>query len=414
MRPRSLLAAFVVLAVVGLLLREDPRRLGATSFGQVPSGQGALFELWQALGLFVPRSYEPPELLPVGHSIWWIEPSGLCDAPASGPEDDAAADSGPGAGAGLAAFVEAGGTAVILLAAGLTLFGAPGREPAPTPCPGLAGLALPARDLEGRPDAVVESEEAAEGEDGVAWPAVEEDVVQTVEGDLLPAPRQLEMPRLVSFAEAGGWRVRARVEGRPLVLERSLGQGRLVVGSDASFTRNRWLGAADAAPLVMDLVRAYGIEGLDERAHGLRFPARDLPAVLAGSAAMPVFAGVVLLGALVFWRGTARPAPIPEPPDAGAPTLDEFVDSLAGLYGRSRDHPRLAERYREVSLARLRRKRGLPADTSGSAVLERLRRQGRLDAAALAELAGPASASSAAELRRRFARFDALVEEGGR
>ncbi len=165
---------------------------------------------------------------------------------------------------------------------------------------------------------------------------------------------------------------------------------------------------------INDLARAYGVDRLDERAHGLRFDDPDALAFLAASPALPLFVGLALLGGLVFWWGTARPAPLPGVPWTVAPTLEGFVASLAALYGRSRDYTQLAERYRELSVARLRRHFGLPSDTRMDSVLARLRRQGRLEEAALSALEVPARAASAGELARQVRRFDAIVEEGSR
>jgi hypothetical protein len=402
-RPRSLLAAFVALALLGILLRDDPRKLGATSFGYLPSGHRAVFELLVRLGWPGGRSYGPADLLPPS-SVWWIEPRGLCDA--SPEQDDEPALRIPGQGDALVAFVERGGTAVVALSAQPSIFG---REVAP--CEGLGGVPLPPRDLPEPPP----EEEGADDESSLGH--LEDEVVaQQVAGLLSEGVRILKQPRLVAFEgePEEGWRVRARVDGRPWLLDRSLEQGWLAVVADASFLRNGWLDAGDAAPLAVDLARAYGFDHLDERAHGLRFDDPDAVAFLAASPALPLFLGLALLGALVFWWGSARPAPVPVSASMGAPTLEGFVGALAALYGSSRDYARLAERYRVLSLARLRRHFGLPSDTPPEAVLARLSRHGRLDEAALGALRTTPRVASAGEFARQVRRFDAIVEEGSR
>jgi hypothetical protein len=402
-RPWTLVAAFVTLALLGLVLRDDPRKLGATSFGYVPSGHRAVFELFAGLGWPVARSYGPPELLLPQSSAWWIEPRGLCD---SLPDDDGPGSRPSGQGHSLVTFVERGGTAVVALSARPTLFGS-----AVAPCERLGGVTLPPRDL---PSPA--SQEAGSEEEAAPGGSEREVRTQRVEGDLGGGPRDLELPELVAFVRESEdeWQVRARVDGRALVLERVLGQGHLVVVADATFLRNGWLDAGDAAPLAVDLARAYGLDTLDERAHGLRYDDPDALAFLAASPAAPLFVGLALLGALVFWWGTARPAPLPAAPSTVAPTLEGFVASLAALYGSSRDYTQVAERYRELSVARLRRHFGLPSDTRAGSVLTRLRRQGRLEDAALSALELPARATSAGELARQVRRFDAIVEEGSR
>jgi hypothetical protein len=401
-RPWTLVAAFVALALLGLVLRDDPRKLGSTSFGYVPSGHRAVFELFMGLGWPVARSYGPPDLLASQSSAWWIEPHGLCDS----LPDDAGSERPPGQGHSLVTFVERGGTAVVALSARPAFFGS-----AVGPCEGLGGVALPPRDLPDLPPQEEDPEEPAVLDDGEG-----NVLTQQVEGDLGGGPRVLELPQLVAFMSEpeGDWRVRARVDGRPLVLERGLGAGRLAVVADATFLRNGWLDVGDAAPLAVDLARAYGLDTLDERAHGLRYDDPDALAFLAASPAAPLFVGLALLGALVFWWGSARPAPLPGVPSTVAPTLEGFVASLAALYGRSRDYTQVAERYRKLSVARLRRHFALPSDAGVAPVLARLRRQGRLEEAALSALELPARAASPRELARQVQRFDAIVEEGSR
>jgi hypothetical protein len=371
-RRGPVVAAFVALALLGLALRDDPRKLGSTSFGYVPSGHRAVFELFVGLGWPVARSYGPADLLLPQSSGWWIEPGGLCDSP---PDEGDAGARVPGQGDSLVAFAERGGTAVVALSAQPTFFGS-----AVGPCLSLGGVTLPPRDLP-----ILPLEEIDPEEEAVPRPTEGEVVAQWVESDLGGGTRILELPQLVAFVSEpeAPWRVRARVDGRALIVERGLGQGRLVVVADASFLRNAWLDAGDAAPL-------------------------------AASPAAPLFVGLALLGSLVFWWGTARPAPLPGVTSTAAPTLEGFVASLAALYGKSRDYTQVAERYRALSVARLRRHYGLPSDAGLGSVLARLRRQGRLEEAELSALERPAHAASAGELARQIRRFDAIVEEGSR
>ncbi len=398
-RVRTLVAAFAVLGLLGLLLPDDSRQLGATSFGTVPSGHRALFELFVALGWPVARSYAPAEMLAPTESVWWVEPQGLCGEAEHEPGP------GPRPERSLARFVEAGGTALVALPGRPTLF-----VGSATPCAVLAGLPLPPLDL---PALEQVGEETLDSR----LPTLDgEAVAQWVDGEVLASPRLLELSPLATFTgePAEPWRVVARLEGRPFVLETALGRGRLAVIADASFLRNQSLDRADAAPLAVDLARRYGLDRLDEHTHGLRFEAPGALAYLAGTPALPLFASLALLGGLFFWWGSARPAPLPAtPPSARAPALEGFVAPLAALYGRSRDHGRLAERYRALSLARLRRHHRLPPQTSDAQVLERLGRSG-LDPTSLSRLGTPARARSVGELRRVVRRLDAVVEEGSR
>ena len=59
--------------------------------------------------------------------------------------------------------------------------------------------------------------------------------------------------------------------------------------------------------------------------------------------------------------------------DPDSPTLAAFVESLASLYARTRDHARVFERYRALSLERVRRTIGLSPGTAAEIVLASLR-----------------------------------------
>ncbi len=458
---RSAVAALVVLTVLGLLWPRERSTFEANSFGTLPAGQRALFELLTELDLPVARSFEGPEALAADAVVWWIEPRGLCDAGADGQGAAATSwDPRP--------WLRAGGTAVVFLPTRPYWSGA---GPVPrfvedTRCERLGPFALPPRDeVAVRPP---------EQEDDPATPAdtEEEDVplgdwlrgqlgrddgelhVQRLEGELVRRPRVLDGPRLRRFRSAGDFAVRAYLRSAaprtagfaaasgsegpspgpggagveatgpeevaeparaPFVLERAEGDGRLVVVADGSFLSNAGLGRGDAAPLALDLVRAFGPPALDEREHGLRREQRPL-VYLAGSPALGVFAGLALLGLLALWHGTALPRRAVREVDPSAPELERFVESLAGLYARSRDHARVADRYRALSLARVRRHFGLAPEVPDAEVLARLRRERRLPPDALAALdpGTPLAVSSAAELRAAARRFDRFVKEACR
>jgi hypothetical protein len=244
----------------------------------------------------------------------------------------------------------------------------------------------------------------------------------TIAGPLARAPRVLELRAPVAFlaetdwsaaASAAGWEVAATQNGSPWALERALGAGRLVVVADGSFLENRYLDQADAAPLALDLALALGAPWIDERQHGL-VPSRDTLAYLAGSPAAYAFAGLFLAALVFAWYGAAEPPRRVAELDADAPTLATYVGSLAGLYAATGDPARVLERYREVSARRLRRGLGLPPDTSLAALVDRLGRRRRLAPEGVAELRSAEPARSAADLARRAALLDRLVEEASR
>jgi hypothetical protein len=158
----------------------------------------------------------------------------------------------------------------------------------------------------------------------------------------------------------------------PLALERSIGKGRLVVIADARVLSNGRLGRMDSAPFVFDWVRDYGPPWIDEHAHGV-VPEAGTFRYLARSPAWATGLGLLVLGALVVWRGNAWPTRVVQEFDPDSPTLAAYVDSVARLYSGTRDHARVFERYRAVCLDRIRRALGLAPGTGVEIILASLR-----------------------------------------
>jgi uncharacterized protein DUF4350 len=382
----SAVAAFFALMLVGVLVGGNDRDLTATSFGKVPQGHGAVYDLLRELGLDAARSFAPLEELPPERAVWWIAPDGGCEAPSL-------------AGAPLRDFVSAGGRALVLLPTRLSA------------CPEgatLAGLALPPREG---------GEEESEDEEAGEAPAER----SYAEGPLLRAPRALELPAPVRFAPEsawseevrsgeGRWEVAATLGQRPFALSRVLGAGRLVVFAEGRFLENAWLDRGDAAPLTLDLALALGPPLFDERSHGI-VPSRSTLGYLARSPALLCFAGLALLGLCFAWYGAAEPPRAVADLDPSAPTLESYVQSLAGFYAATGDHVRVLERYRELTARRLRRHFGL---REGAPLTERLARRRGLSREGLAQLASHAPVASAAELASAAAQLDRLVEEAAR
>jgi hypothetical protein len=390
---RTAVTAFALLTIIGVAWRvrdieELQRALAPTTFGRTPGGYGALFDLLSALGLPVARSYDPPELLPSSGTLWWLEPPNVCPAAASTPPVSKRAllenSQWPAAD-----WVNAGGTAVLFLPPAV-----PGNER----CGPVAAHALPAR-------------QASHGSDtsgGEPKPAR-----QVVEGTVTPTVRQLELPPLSRFTDAGEWAVAATVDARPFVLEQRSGRGRIIVVADATFLRNAWLDRGDAAPLAVDLVRAFGAPIFDEREHGLRAEQNTLR-YLARSPALSVFAGLAVFGILFAWHGSALPPRAVSQTSMPAPSIDAFVESLATLYARTGDYARVLERYRELTAARLRRHFGLHPDTPVGTLVERLRAYRQVSPHAVHLLADGASVSSEAGLHAAVELLDLLVLEATR
>ena len=371
----SALAALLVLTIVGFAVRSGDRSSTPTSFGTGRSGYRAVFTLLAELGVPVSRSYAAAADLPAGATVWWIDPLDLCSG---GGALSAADDAGTWAPLG---WVARGGTGVLLFSP---------RQPSPA-CELSDDVLLPARQAT----------------------AVKPPATQMVSGPMAIEPRALENGSLETFDPAPSWNVLATVDDRPFVVERTLGHGRLFAVADASFLRNDWLDRGDAAPLAVDLVRVAGAPLLDERSHGFDVEGSALR-YLAGSSALLVFLGLVLAGALLAWRGHAMPVRGLPPPDESAPVLETFVDSLAALYARTHDYRRVLERYRELSLGRLRRHFGLPPDTATAVLVERLRRDRHLSPDLLRHLTDEPRAASEGSLYETARGLDDLVREATR
>ncbi len=235
-------------------------------------------------------------------------------------------------------------------------------------------------------------------------------VAQHFESDLSPKPRELETQGLLVFEDALDWQVRGTLDRQPFLLERTVGAGRLIVIADAAFLRNAWLDSADAAPLAVDLARAYGAPLFDEYEHGFRVEYNALHYLLR-SRALPLFVGLALLGLLYAWHGSAYPRRSVSEIDVGVPTLETFVDSVATLSSRTHDFERVFASYRELTLDRIRRHCGLAPSASLRDVKERLERDARISRKMLRGLVDPPAVRSAGELRAAVQMLDLLFDE---
>ena len=314
------------------------------------------------------------------------------------------------------------------LAAAQTLI----REGEPGECERIAGFDLPPRRLAGLEGGGF----PAEGDRSALVFSVARAVARRADPDPA-ATRTLPGPTLGFFDRAGpatmvgnpagseredpmgngstGWRP-LWVEGDdlvPIALARSVGAGRLIVVADARIVSNGRLGHGDSAPFVFDWVGDYGEPFIDEHFHGV-VPESGTFRYLAHSPAWAAGLGMVVVGLLVIWRGHAWPKRMVSEFDREAPTLGDFVDSLARLYSGTRDHEKVFERYRVVCLDRIRRALGLAPGTPVEILLSSLRRQSRnrpeLDDSGLRHLlAKRIPIRSAADLERNAARLDDLV-----
>ena len=420
MQQRLWLAFAVVLGVSFAVQVSWPVDLSdrpETTFDTAPRGHAGVFALLDRFDSTRGRWLSGLTMPSVDETIWWITPGGACERRT---KDDAVDPGKEGSAARLSPFeitvrpwIEAGGTAVVWLShpplddsdtppeeaageplpteepeetdalalrkdweEGLARARKDVREGEPLRCRAIAGHSLPPRRMagleggappvEGRYSPVVFSiGRATERREDFDYDATR----------VLPGPTLAFFdPDDPSVAAIGGWRP-LWVEAddlTPLALERDVGRGRLVVIADARVLSNGRLARVDSAPFVFDWVRDYGPPWIDEHAHGV-VPEAGTFRYLAGSPAWAAGFGLLVLGALVVWRGNAWPKRVVSEFDPEAPTLAAFVDSVARLYSGTRDHARVFERYRAVCLDRIRRALGLSPGTAVEIIVASLR-----------------------------------------
>jgi hypothetical protein len=172
--------------------------------------------------------------------------------------------------------------------------------------------------------------------------------------------------------------------------------------------RNRWLDRGDAAPFAFDWVRAYGVPRFDEWEHGLSQTPSTVT-YLAGSPALPVFAGLAASGLLFSWAGASLPRRRIDEERLGPPALDAYVDSLARLYARAGDHADVLDRYRAYGWAELRRALSLAHDAPADRIRDVLRGRPGVSDADLAVLDGPVAVGGRADLDAACAAIDRLI-----
>ncbi len=200
----------------------------------------------------------------------------------------------------------------------------------------------------------------------------------------------------------------------PFTIERQVGKGLLVVVADARIVTNRRLGRGDSAPLIFDFIDVWGQPWIDEHIHGV-VPESGTFRYLATSPAWAVGIGLILLGGLSIWRGNSIPQRLIDEVDPDAPSLEIFVDNLAGLYAGTGDHVHAFERYRELSLERIRRALGLSVGVPVESILAGMRARAKNSPAQSERglrdlLMSDLQIENVGELKRAAGRLDALVE----
>jgi len=384
------LCVVAALLSVMFLPRGDLTR-DASSFGVGRDGYRLAYELLGELGYPVERFGHGAEALPAEGALWVLEP---------GP---ALLDAGPAGMRAVAEWVERGN--VLLLG-----FGGERRDLATRLLRDIEERKLEEfeddlRDLEQRHDIEVIDEPLFP--QGDSWEALHALGIRGVEhpGGRTPLdvgfddPVEVQSPlvdvstlraaRNAPVLEGPGLEageVLAGTEDGPLVWRTELGEGQVVLVSDARLLCNWALSGADNAYLLVTLAEMPARGGailVEEFSHGYTPATSPVKLLLTPPALWITVQVVLVIGAVVLWRwrrfGPALPAATGD-----RRSKAEHVSALADLHKRGHHRDSAAARMRSALLGRVRDRMG--AQLSDEALLQWLRR--RLPAAA-AELERP-------------------------
>jgi hypothetical protein len=144
-------------------------------------------------------------------------------------------------------------------------------------------------------------------------------------------PETLPWHAAFGFADlAEGWRVIYARAGKPVLIERDLGRGSLVVSADSFVLSNEALAADPRAPLVSFFVGRNRSVAFDETHLGVL--ERQGVASLMRRYALHGFVAVILLVAVLFvWRASVPFVPPGDEPDPGSAEAVTGREAAAGL-----------------------------------------------------------------------------------
>jgi hypothetical protein len=202
-----------------------------------------------------------------------------------------------------------------------------------------------------------------------------------VAGEFASAPRDIPIAKLMHFKRAPkGAAILLSADGAPFAIEKKLGKGRLVAIADSSFIHNANLDLGDCSVLLVDLVRALGAPSFDEWCHGIAPPASIVEALAGSRAMLPILVGLLAAFAWALEQHSWPRRMLDDEREGPAPTIATFVESLGALYSTTGEPAEVFRAYRSGFLRRMRRKISPHADISEASLLERIARDGALDA----------------------------------
>jgi hypothetical protein len=318
---------------ISLWLAPNPHlQRSATTFGVAQDGYKAAYELLDELGISVSRSFLRPAEQPSRGTLWFVSPSFL---ESSRKEYKDAADQ-------VMDWIRAGGIAVVF-----------GDEHSDWKRLGLS------------------TGTSAGGAQSL------------VAGEYARAPCDIPIAKLMRFMGAPkDAATRLTADSAPFAIVKKVGKGRLFAIADDRFMHNANLDLGDCSVLLVDLVRALGPPRFDEWCHGIAPPASIIEAVAGSRAMLPLLIGLL---AAIVWALEQRswpPRMLAREGDGPAPTITTFVESLGALYSNTGDPAAVFRAYRSGYLRRMRRKISPNAEISEASLLERIARDGALQAQA--------------------------------
>jgi hypothetical protein len=144
-------------------------------------------------------------------------------------------------------------------------------------------------------------------------------------------PERIPWHTTLCFADlAGDWRVIYARAGHPVLIERDLGRGSLVLSADSYLLSNEALSLEPRAALVSWLIGGHGAVVFDETHLGIE-ERPGVAALMRRYGLHGFIAAVLLLGVLFVWRASVSFIPPHEEPGAAAADMVPGRDAAAGL-----------------------------------------------------------------------------------
>jgi hypothetical protein len=154
--------------------------------------------------------------------------------------------------------------------------------------------------------------------------------------------------------DVAGFTVQGAVDGRPVLLSRSLGQGQIWLASDPTIFTNEGLQQPGSAELVQNLVSLIGPDGLiwfDDWHRGIRPQETGVVDLNDWLRRTPMGQAILLLAAILFvgllLRGRPFGPPVPLPGESRRRAPLEYITAIANLSRRAGHTRAVAHDYQQ-------------------------------------------------------------------